>query len=283
MTGTDHVTGAGQVGVPRRCEFLGIGVDTLTVSGLFDACAAAIAGNRHLVIANHNLHSLYLHRRSPAMRRFFAEADYAHADGMWIIYLARLFGQPLRRDNRIAGLDWLGPLLQRAELAGWRVFFLGGTPSVAERFGPYLREHYASLSFGHHHGYFDAAPSSAENQQVLAAIQALSPHLLFVCMGMPRQEEWILANRGQLTANAVFPQGGLMDYLVEETARPPRWTGPLGVEWAYRLLHDPGRLAGRYLLEPARLAPWIATEAWRSATARWRQRTAAAHGRSRPL
>ena len=60
--------------------------------------------------------------------------------------------------------------------------------------------------------------------------------------------------------------GGWVDhgYLVGETATPPRWTGPLGVEWAYRLLHDPRRLAGRYVWEPIRLAPWIAAQLCRA-------------------
>jgi N-acetylglucosaminyldiphosphoundecaprenol N-acetyl-beta-D-mannosaminyltransferase len=195
------------------------------------------------------------------MRRFFARADYVHADGMWIVHLGRLFGQPLSRENRITSLDFLGPLLEMAQREDWRVFFLGGTASVTERFERYIRATYPALSSRHRDGYFDMRPGAAENEEVLAGIRAYAPHILFVCMGMPRQERWIYANRNQLAANVIFPLGGIMDYLVGETATPPRWTGPLGVEWAYRLLHDPRRLAGRYIWEPICLAPWIAREA----------------------
>ena len=243
---------------PDRREFLDIRVDALTVNGLFGAAATAVADHQRVVIANHNLHSLYLHRRSPAMRQYFDQADYVHADGMWIVHLARLFKQPLGREHRITSLDWLGPFLEMADRLAWRVFFLGGTTSVAERFELYIRANYSTLSTGHHDGYFDARPDSAGNQEVLAAIRTFAPQVLIVCMGMPRQEQWIHANRSQLAANVIFPLGGIMDYLVGETATPPRWTGPLGVEWAYRLLHDPRRLAGRYIGEPIRLAPWIA-------------------------
>jgi N-acetylglucosaminyldiphosphoundecaprenol N-acetyl-beta-D-mannosaminyltransferase len=246
---------------PGKCEFLGIRVDALTVPSMFDATAAAIAGRQRVVIANHNLHSIYLQRRSAGMRRFFARADYVHADGMWVVHLARLFGQPLSRANRITSLDFLGPLLELAQREGWRVFFLGGTASVTERFERYIRATYPALSSRHHDGYFDMRPGAAENEKVLTEIQSYAPHILFVCMGMPRQERWIHANRDQLAANVTFPLGGIMDYLVGETATPPRWTGPLGVEWAYRLLHDPRRLAGRYIWEPICLAPWIAREA----------------------
>lgn len=253
---------------PRRCEFLDIRVDALTVSDLFRASAAAVADRRQLVIANHNMHSLYLYRRSPEMRRFFDQADYVHADGMWIVHLARLFKQPLKQEHRITSLDWLDPFLKMAEQSDWRVFFLGGTPSVAARFEQYIHSTYGSLSSGHHDGYFDMNSGSAGNQEVLAAIRAFSPHILIVCMGMPRQEFWIHANRAQLTANVIFPLGGILDYLVGETATPPRWTGPWGVEWAYRLLHDPRRLARRYIWEPICLAPWIAAQAYRGSLLR---------------
>ncbi|MGD0686763.1 MAG: WecB/TagA/CpsF family glycosyltransferase [Streptosporangiaceae bacterium] len=256
---------------PATREFLGIRVDALTVRSMFEATAAAIAGHQRIVIANHNLHSLYLQRRSAGMRRFFAQADYVHADGMWIVHLARLFGQPLSRENRITSLDFLGPLLEMAQRENWRVFFLGGTASVTGRFERYIRATYPALSSRHRDGYFDMRPGAAENEEVLAGIRAYAPHILFVCMGMPRQERWIHANRDQLAANVTFPLGGIMDYLVGETATPPRWTGPLGVEWAYRLLHDPRRLAGRYLWEPLCLAPWITREALRAQRRRGRR------------
>ncbi len=246
------------------CEFLGIRVDGLTTGSLFEAVAGAIAADRQVVIANHNLHSLYLQRRSPGLREFFRQADYIHADGMWIVHLGRLFGQPLGPQNRLTSLDWLDPLLTTAQRSGWRVFFLGGTASVAARFERHVRAAYPELASGHHHGYFDIRPRSAENLQVLDEIKAFAPHILMVCMGMPRQEAWIHANRDQVAVNVMFPLGGIMDYLVGETATPPRWTGPLGVEWAYRLLHDPRRLAGRYVWEPLRLAPWVIAAALRA-------------------
>lgn len=248
---------------PEKYEFLGIRIDALTRDSLFEASAAAVADGQRIVIANHNMHSLYLQRRSADLRQFYDQADYVFADGMWIIHLARLFKQPLGPEHRITSLDWLAPLLELAERSSWRVFFLGGTASVAERFERYIRANYGSLSARHQHGYFDMHPDSAENQEILATIRAFEPHLLFVCMGMPRQEQWIHANRSQLAANVTFPLGGIMDYLVGDTATPPRWTGPMGVEWAFRLLHDPRRLAGRYLWEPIRLAPWVALQACR--------------------
>ena len=106
---------------PKRYEFLGIKVDALTVKSFFGASAAAVAQSRQIVIANHNVHSLYIQRRSESMCRFFAEADYVFADGMWIVYLAQLFKQPLLRENRIPPLDWHDQFFRMAERSGWRL------------------------------------------------------------------------------------------------------------------------------------------------------------------
>jgi N-acetylglucosaminyldiphosphoundecaprenol N-acetyl-beta-D-mannosaminyltransferase len=69
-------------------------------------------------------------------------------------------------------------------------------------------------------------------------------------MGMPRQEVWVLENRDQISANAVFCCGALMDYVAGEIPTPPRWLGHLGLEWFCRLLNEPARLSRRYLVEP---------------------------------
>jgi N-acetylglucosaminyldiphosphoundecaprenol N-acetyl-beta-D-mannosaminyltransferase len=74
-------------------------------------------------------------------------------------------------------------------------------------------------------------------------------------MGMPRQEEWIAANRHLIGRGVFFPVGAAFDYEAGVQSAAPRWTGRLGVEWLYRLLSQPRRLAHRYLVEPWFLAP----------------------------
>jgi N-acetylglucosaminyldiphosphoundecaprenol N-acetyl-beta-D-mannosaminyltransferase len=84
----------------------------------------------------------------------------------------------------------------------------------------------------------------------MAQINAYAPHVLFVGMGMPRQEIWILDNQTSLNANAILPAGALMDYMAGEIPTPPRWLASLYLEWLYRLISEPARLWRRYLVEP---------------------------------
>lgn len=98
---------------------------------------------------------------------------------------------------------------------------------------------------------------STENESVLREISEFKPDILFVCLGMPLQEEWSLRFGEQTQAKFIIPAGGLLDYYAGKTKLTPRWIGRLGFEWLYRFLHDPRRLFFRYFIEPWFLIPYI--------------------------
>jgi N-acetylglucosaminyldiphosphoundecaprenol N-acetyl-beta-D-mannosaminyltransferase len=204
----------------------------------------------HSVIANHNLHSLYLWYREPRMRQFYAGADYIHIDGMSLVWLGNTVGLPLKRRDRATSVDFLPLLLEQAVEHGWRIFYLGSKPGIADKGAATLLKRYPGLQIQTRHGHFDADQSCKENKEVLAQINAYAPNILFVGMGMPRQEMWILENQPNLNANVIFPAGALMDYMAGEISTPPRWLASLYLEWLYRLVSEPKRLRRRYLVEP---------------------------------
>lgn len=233
-----------------RYALLGLPVDALSKDDLVELVAETVREEKSCVIGNHNLHSLYVAQHEPRMREFYAQADFVHVDGMSLVLLGRVLGLPLRRRDRTGYMDLLPSLLRRAVTSGWRIFYLGSKPGVAEKGASLLRTQYPGLQMITRDGYFDAAPGSAQNQEVLDAIRDFAPHILLVGMGMPRQETWILDNRRSLAANAIFCCGALIDYVAGEIPTPPRWIGQIGFEWLYRLLAEPRRLGSRYLVEP---------------------------------
>lgn len=241
---------AGGGGKPPPLDHLGVFFDTLTLSDLQGLVARAIDGGRPTIIANHNLHSVYLHRRDAKMRRFYGRADHVHVDGMALVFSARLAGLPISRDHRVTYVDWIWPLAGEAARRGWRVFHLGGARGVAERAVHELRGRHPALVMETHHGYFDPRPEGSENRRILERIAAFGPDILMVGMGMPRQEHWILDNLAHLAAPVILPCGACLDYVAGATPTPPRWAGRVGLEWLFRLARDPVRLARRYLFEP---------------------------------
>ena len=76
-------------------------------------------------------------------------------------------------------------------------------------------------------------------------------------MGMPLQEAWIVAALPFLKTNLVFAGGAMLEYLTGEQKAAPRWLGPIGMEWLYRLACRPKSLYYRYLIEPFTLLPLI--------------------------
>jgi N-acetylglucosaminyldiphosphoundecaprenol N-acetyl-beta-D-mannosaminyltransferase len=235
---------------PRRIRLLGGDVDLITPSDVLRRVDAAASGGEPALIANHNAHSLFLIRRSPQLRAFFAKADVIQIDSAPLILWGRMLGLPLTRNMRSTYLDWRDDFWRLAEARRWRVFYLGGAPGVADAAASRLAERYPNVRIGCHHGFFERDAASNENRRVLARIAAFEPQVLLVGMGMPLQELWVLENRAAMKGGAILTVGAAFDYEAGAQTAAPRWTGRLGVEWLARLIRQPGRLAGRYLVEP---------------------------------
>ncbi|MBD0261867.1 MAG: WecB/TagA/CpsF family glycosyltransferase [Tolypothrix sp. Co-bin9] len=231
-------------------KYLGVQVNALSIPELNSLIAESIEQNQKWIIANHNLHSLYLYHHDSKMQAFYAKADYIHIDSMPLVFIGKLLGFPLKREQRVTYADWVWPLMAEAASKSWRVFYLGSKPGVAEQGASILRQRFPGLQIACAHGYIDMCQDSKDNLATLAAINAYKPHVLMVGMSMPRQEHWILDNLEHIHTNAILPSGACIDYVAGVVATPPRWMGRFGLEWLYRLLSEPKRLWRRYLLEP---------------------------------
>jgi N-acetylglucosaminyldiphosphoundecaprenol N-acetyl-beta-D-mannosaminyltransferase len=232
-------------------------VDALTIEDLQGHIAESIRDGTRRIFASQNLHSLYLQRTDARLRSFYDRADYVRIDGMSIVLLGRLLGLPLRREHRVTYVDWLPVFLAEAARIGWRVFYLGSRPGIAESAASMLRARFPGLQIATAHGYFDARADSPENSDTIRAINTFRPHVLMVGMGMPRQQHWVLENHEKLAVNAISISGAALDYVVGDIPTPPRWSGQIGLEWLFRLVAEPRRLAGRYLVEPWYLVPLL--------------------------
>ncbi|PAX51023.1 WecB/TagA/CpsF family glycosyltransferase [Brunnivagina elsteri] len=242
-----------QTKIPRvstHYKFLGIQIDALSIPELNSVIAESVEQSRKWIIANHNLHSLYLYHHDARMRTFYTKAEYTHIDGMPLVMFGKLLGYPLQRQQRVTYVDWVNPLMAEATRQGWRIFYLGSKPGVADKGVRILRDRFPGLQIACAHGYIEARKDSPENQAVLSAIATYQPHILMVGMGMPRQEYWISDNLEDIHANAILTSGACIDYIAGTVPTPPRWMGRFGLEWLYRLVSEPKRLWKRYLLEP---------------------------------
>ncbi len=236
--------------ISQPIQILGVNIHPLSIAQLNHLISQSVQNRQKWIIANHNLHSIYIYHHDPKMRAFYDKAEYVHIDSMALVFLGKLLGLPLEREQRVTYVDWTNPLIAEAAKQGWRVFYLGSKPGVAEQGAEILRDRFPGLEIITADGYFDARPDSPENQAILAQIQTYQPDVLMVGMSMPRQEHWILDNLEQIHAHTILPCGATIDYVAGAVPTPPRWAGKIGLEWLFRLLAEPKRLWRRYLVEP---------------------------------
>jgi len=238
-----------------RFNLLGVEVDKLTFEELNYEIKEIIDNNQKRIIANHNLHSIYLILKEPALHEFWEKAHLTHIDGMPLIWWGKVLGYTLNSENRITYLDWIHPLLDIANDNNWKIFYLGGKRGVAKKAANKLIKTYKNLRIKVHDGFFNPDINSRDNKSVIKEINDINPNILMVGMGMPRQEKWILDNFDNVNANVILNSGACFDYIAGEQKSPPRFLGTIGLEWFYRLINDPKRLSKRYIIEPIFLIP----------------------------
>ncbi len=233
-----------------RVKIMGQDMDLMREEELMMQIDRSVSLRRRYLVANHNLHSLYLVTRTPGMAQMYERADVIQIDSVPLIRFARATGHDAELAHRLTYLDWRDNFWTMAHNRCWRVFYLGGAPGVALSASRRLAMTYPDISFEARDGFFDAAANGAENRAVLKQIEDFQPDVLLVGMGMPRQELWISANMDALPSCVILPVGAAFDYEAGVQNAAPRWMGQWGLEWLYRLCNDPKRLASRYLYEP---------------------------------
>ncbi len=241
----------------ERVQLLGQTVDLMRPEEVLHHVETWVEAGHKALIANHNLNSLALLQREPRLQQFYDRADLVEVDSTPLIHFAKLLGLQSRPFHRCTYLDWRDHFWSLADRKAWRVLYLGGERSVVERARDRLKAQYPGAEIQVRDGFFDATAGSNDNARVLAEIAHFKPHILFVGMGMPRQELWIVDHLDILPPCAVFSVGAAFDYEAGAQKAAPRWMGRLGIEWAFRLVHDPRRLARRYLIEPWSLSRLI--------------------------
>jgi N-acetylglucosaminyldiphosphoundecaprenol N-acetyl-beta-D-mannosaminyltransferase len=204
------------------------------------------------LILNHNLHSAYLYRENSWFRDFYAMSDLIVIDG-WPIFTLAATSRTLSSDYRIGSTDWISALWASPDLDPMRVFILGGSEQVnADAISSWWKWR-STDSVAGRSGYMTVD----EEQGVVDMIREHDPHLILVGMGMPLQEAFLTRNLAQMPNAYIATVGGAVDYVAGAVKLSPRWLGRLGLEWMWRLAHDPARLYGRYIVEPFKLASVI--------------------------
>lgn len=228
---------------PERPAVLGVQVDNLTVDGALDAIFAGAPQGRARVIHFVHPHALNLASEDAALRAHLARADLVLPDGVGLRVAGLILGFSLR-DN-LNGTDLLPLLCARALREGRPLALVGAAPGVAEDCAARLRAAHPGLEIPVvAHGFLDDDALAA----LLPRIAGLARPLVLVAMGSPLQEAWIWRHLAGISGATALSVGGLFDFFSGRAPRAPWAWRELGLEWLFRLTHEPRRLARRYLV-----------------------------------
>lgn len=225
----------------------------MTKSDILEAIARSVETKTRLVMSNLNLHGMALMFSSSSMCSLnSAKESLIMIDGMPIIWISKLLGLKLSRQHRMTSLDYFDDLFTIASAKSWKIDYVGSTPEVLDKGIKLLKQRFPKLDIDGKHGYFDIDDKSSTGRQgeILQWLKNRNSDILIVGMGMPRQEEWIESIKATTPHSALIPVGAYLEYQVGSLKLPPRWMGQLGIEWLFRLITAPRRLAYRYLVEP---------------------------------
>ncbi|PYF04169.1 exopolysaccharide biosynthesis WecB/TagA/CpsF family protein [Rhodopseudomonas faecalis] len=180
-----------------------------------------------------------------AERELFMQADAIHADGMPHVFASRVRCEEALPE-RVATTDLFYDVAAEAETRGATMYMLGATEQANAAAAAKVMERFPKLQLvGRRHGFFD---SPDDEIAACNEIAALSPDILWVSMGVPYEQQFVIRNRQRLTSVGVIKtSGGLFDWLTETKPRAPQWMQNLGLEWLWRIWLEPRRLGWRYL------------------------------------
>jgi N-acetylglucosaminyldiphosphoundecaprenol N-acetyl-beta-D-mannosaminyltransferase len=223
---------------------VGLGVDPVDLAAACGAIDQWIYGRHRRYICLAAVHSVMAARRDPALRRAFNGSGLTTPDGMPLVWLCRLAGHP--RTTRVYGPDLVLAVCAASVARGWRHYFFGGGPGVAQALAERLQERFAGLQVAGTLTPPFGDSSAAEDEANVRRLNESSADIIWVGLGTGRQEKWMAEHRPQLEAPVLISVGAAFDFLSGSKPQAPRWLQRSGLEWLFRLASEPGRLWPRY-------------------------------------
>jgi N-acetylglucosaminyldiphosphoundecaprenol N-acetyl-beta-D-mannosaminyltransferase len=221
----------------------GLPLDPLTLEQTLALAESAVNEQQRFLVGVVNAAKVTKLKADPMLRDSLLEADVLLADGQSVVWASRLMRRPL--PERVAGIDLFESLLALADRRALRVYLLGARPEVLARVQDQIRERWPGVVIaGARDGYFTEAEAGAVATDVAAA----KADMIFLGITTPKKEIFLGQYGDRLGVPVQHGVGGSFDVLAGVTRRAPRRWQRLGMEWAYRMLQEPRRLGGRYLV-----------------------------------
>ncbi len=217
-----------------KTDVMGLQFDNVTMDEALGAAKALLSGDHAACVVTPNAEIAYEALHDEALRTLLNRADLMLPDGAGVVLASKLLKTPVKQ--KVAGVDFADGLLGILEKAGQSLYLLGSKPGIGELAAQKMMQKHPKLKIaGIADGYFkDEGP-------VIEKINASGADALFVCLGAPKQEQFMFRHQGELHVRLMAGLGGSLDSFAGTVKRAPKWMIRLNLEWLYRLIKEPKR------------------------------------------
>ncbi|MHB0938194.1 MAG: WecB/TagA/CpsF family glycosyltransferase [Armatimonadota bacterium] len=235
----------------RRLELLDVPVDPLTMEEVLTRIEAFIRTREPHHVFTADASGIMRAQEEPELLEIVRRADLVTPDGAGVLLATRMKG--MRLPERVSGVDLVDRISEMASRKGFRIYLLGASEMVVQAAAGVLASRYPGLIIaGIHDGYF----KPEDEPRVVRDIAVARPDVLFVALGIPKQEQFIRKHFTDLGVPVMIGVGGSYDVISGQLKRAPAWMQQSGLEWLYRFLQQPSRLPRLAALPKFMLAAW---------------------------
>lgn len=252
-------------GMPRKLATLGpVVVDRITQQQALANIDALIDAQQGGFVVTPNIDHIVLANRDPALAQVYSRSRLSVADGTPLLWMARALGTPV--PEKISGSDFIFPLMSYASENARKVFLFGASPDVSAEAERRLLIRYPQLRIvGRDCSFWSAdAPQGPGESLVVRAIRDSGADLVVVALGSPKQELWMVRHEHAIAPAIALGLGASLDFVAGAVRRAPAWMSRAGLEWVFRLVQEPRRLAYRYLVRDLQIFPIFAGDLYRT-------------------
>lgn len=215
-------------------EILGVTVHAVSIKSAVYAIEALIEQGGPSMVITADTSGIVLAQHDRQWMDIMNGANLVTPDSIGVVWAARRLGTPIR--ERVTGVDLMDILCSRAAQKGYRVYLLGAAPGVAAQAARNMQERHPGLIVvGARHGYL----TPKEEAEVVREIRSLNVDILFVAMGIPKQEKFIFEHLYEMAAKVSIGVGGSFDVWSGNVRRAPKFVRAMRLEWLWRLLLNP--------------------------------------------
>ncbi len=228
-----------------RVDVLGVGISAVDQRAAIQELSRWIDDDEHHYVCVTGVHSVMESQADPELLTIHNQSGLTVPDGMPMVWAGRWAG--FRHMNRVPGPDLMPAVCAEGVDRGWSHFLYGGAEGVADLLAERLRRRVPGLEIVGTYCPPFRSLTDAEEDEVVARLNGSGADIIWIGLGAPKQERWMHRMMPRLSANAVLGVGAAFDFNAGLLPRAPALMQRAGMEWLYRLLKEPRRLASRYL------------------------------------